>query len=207
MTMKVIGAGVGRTGTMSLRLAINQLGLGPCHHMEDVLESMPTQVPLWTDSLNGNPNWSAIFSGFESAVDWPTAAFYRELVDHYPSAKFILTTRSPESWVASFGSTILKLIAAKNDAPPEQRDWLDMAESVITKSGFSSSLDSDGLMRAFVAHNESVISTIPAERLLVFEVKDGWDSLCDFLGKPVPDDSFPRSNNREEFWDLVEGNA
>lgn len=81
-----------------------------------------------------------------------------------------------------------------------------MAENVITRSGFSSGQDNDGLMRAFVAHNESVKSTIPADRLLVFEVKDGWDSLCDFLGEPVPDNSFPRSNNREEFWDLVSGN-
>ena len=207
MTMKVIGAGVGRTGTMSLRLAINQLGLGPCHHMEDVLQSMLSQVPLWIDSLNGNPNWPAIYSGFESAVDWPSAGFYRELLGQYQSAKFILSTRSPESWAASFESTIYKLIAEKNEAPPEMKDWLDMAERVIAKSGFSSGLDSDGLMRAFVAHNESVMSTIPADRLLVYEVKDGWGPLCDFLGESVPDDSFPRSNNREEFWDLVSGNA
>jgi hypothetical protein len=205
MTMQVIGAGVGRTGTMSLRLALNQLGLGPCHHMEDVLKNMATQVPLWTDALNGNPNWSAIYSGFESAVDWPTAAFYRELAVEYPEAKFVLSVRSPESWAASFGATIYKALAGKENAPPEKRDWLVMAESIITSSGFPPGLDDDGLMYAFMRHNEMVKATIPANQLLEFEAKDGWEPLCEFLGTAVPDMPFPRTNNREEFWDLVSG--
>jgi hypothetical protein len=205
MTMQVIGAGVGRTGTMSLRLALNQLGLGPCHHMEDVLKNMATQVPLWTDASNGNPNWSAIYSGFESAVDWPTAAFYRELVVEYPAAKFVLSVRSPESWAASFGSTIYKVLAGKDNAPPEKKDWIDMAETIIDRSGFPQGLDDDGLMHAFMRHNETVKATIPANQLLEFEAKDGWEPLCNFLGVAVPDTPFPRTNNREEFWDLVSG--
>jgi len=207
MTMHVIGAGVGRTGTYSLKLAINRLELGPCHHMEEVLHNMSTQVPLWLAALKGSPNWPAIFGGFKSTVDWPTAAFYRDLVKKYPSAKFILTLRSPESWAASFGSTIYKLIAGKDEAPPEMKDWLEMAESVIAKTGFPGGLNDDELMKAFVAHNEAVKATIPASQLLVFEVKDGWEPLCKFLGAPVPDEPFPRTNDREEFWDLVSGNA
>ena len=207
MTMHVIGLGVGRTGTYSLMLAINRLGLGPCFHMEDVLKNKSVQVPLWTAALNGSFNWREIYDGFESAVDWPTAAFHRELLKEYPSSKFVLTHRSPESWAASFGSTIYKLLAGIDEAPPELRNWLQMAESVIAATGFPSDLDNDGLIEAFVAHNKAVIATIPKNQLLVFEVKDGWEPLCAFLDMPVPDEPFPRSNNREEFWDLVNANA
>lgn len=207
MAMHVIGTGVGRTGTYSLKLAINQLGFGPCFHMEEVLRNMPAQVPLWTSALQGSPNWPVIFDGFGSTVDWPTAAFYRELLSEYPSARFVLTLRSPESWAASFGSTIYKLIAGRNEAPPEMQDWLEMVHSVIAKSGLTDDLNDDGLMKAFVAHNESVKATIPASQLLVFEVKDGWEPLCSFLGTDVPDEPFPRTNDRTEFWDLVSGSA
>src|SRR5436190_15849029 len=92
--MHVIGAGVGRTGTFSLKLALNRLGLGPCHHMEAVMQNMPVQVPHWAAALAGRADWGAIYAGFGSAVDWPTAAFFRELVKAYPSAKFILTHRN-----------------------------------------------------------------------------------------------------------------
>ncbi len=207
MTMHVIGVGVGRTGTYSLKLAINRLGLGPCHHMEEVLHNMPAQVPLWSAVLEGSPNWPAIYDGFESTVDWPTAAFYRELLKEYPSARFVLTERSPESWAASFGSTIYKLLAGRDEAPAEMHDWLEMAERVIANTGFPGGLDDDDLMKAFVAHNEAVKATIPASQLLVFEVKDGWEPLCEFLGVQVPDEPFPRTNNREEFWDLVSADA
>jgi len=205
MAIGVIGAGVGRTGTHSLKLAINQLGLGPCHHMEEVLHQMPVQVPLWSAALRGRPDWEAIYRGYESAVDWPTAAFFRELIGAYPSAKFVLTLRSPEKWADSFGATIQKLIAEKDHAPPEMKAWLEMAGGGIAKSGFPGDLDRDGLIKAFVAHNEAVKTTIPARQLLVYEVKDGWLPLCEFLGVPVPAGPFPRTNAREEFWDRVSG--
>ena len=109
----------------------------------------------------------------------------------YPSAKFVLTERSPESWAASFGSTIYKLLAGKDEAPPEMKDWLVMADRIVTQTGFPSGLDDDDLMKAFVAHNEAVKATIPANQLLVFAVKDGWEPLCTFLGAEVPDEPFP----------------
>jgi hypothetical protein len=203
MPISVIGAGVGRTGTYSLKLAINQLGLGPCHHMEEVLHHMPAQVPLWADALNGRPDWHAIYSGYASAVDWPTARFFRELHKASPKAKFILTHRSPESWADSFGSTIYKLMADVGKAPPEMREWIGMASGIVEKSGFPPGLDRDGLISAFNAHNDAVKDAIPADRLLVYEVKEGWEPLCKFLGKPVPSDPFPRTNDRAEFWDRV----
>ena len=117
MTVQIIGAGVGHTGTYSLKLAINQLGFGPCHHMQEVLHNMPVQVPAWSAALYGDPDWQAIYDGHKSAVDWPIAAFFRELFEAYPTARFVLTHRSPESWAESFGATIYKLIADRDQAP------------------------------------------------------------------------------------------
>ena len=201
MAIQVFGVGVGRTGTYSLKLAINQLGLGPCHHMEAVLNNMPVQVPLWSAALAERPNWQAIYHGFESAVDWPTAGFFRELIKAYPSAKFVLTQRNPEHWADSFEATIYKLLAGREQGPPEMRAWLEMVDGVIAKTGFPGGLDRDDLIRAFVTHNEAVKTTIPAGQLLVYEVKEGWATLCKFLNRRVPAEAFPRTNNRAEFWD------
>jgi Sulfotransferase domain len=203
MSLKVIGAGVGRTGTYSLKRAINRLGFGPCHHMEEVILNMPAQLPAWTAAGNGQPDWLAIYKGYESAVDWPTAGFFRELNAAYPEAKFILTHRSPESWVASFSATIYKLL--DTPVPPEMQEWLKMGIGVIRKTGFPVGLDAAALERAFNAHNEAVKRTIPADRLLVYDVKEGWGPLCAFLGAPVPDEPFPRTNDRGEFWDRISG--
>jgi hypothetical protein len=205
MTISLIGTGVGRTGTYSLKLAINQIGLGPCHHMEEVLLDMPVHVPLWSAAAADNPDWSRIYAGYNSAVDWPTACFYRELFTEYPDAKFVLTERDPERWADSFGATIYKLLAGKDEAPEEMRAWLDMVSDIIARTGFPPGLDHNGLVEAFKAHNNAVKETIPASQLLVFEVKQGWEPLCDFLGVPVPSTEFPRSNHREEFWDRVNG--
>ncbi|MEJ2439702.1 MAG: sulfotransferase [Gammaproteobacteria bacterium] len=205
MTMQVIGTGIGRTGTYSLKLAIEQLGLGPSHHMEEVIFNLPTQVPLWSAAVAGKPEWSSIYDGYHSAVDWPTAGFFRELHQAYPDAKFVLTHRNPESWADSFADTIYKLMAGKDQAPPEMQDWFAMATGVLNKSGFPDGLDRDELIKAFHAHNDAVKKAIPAKQLLVYEVRDGWEPLCEFLDVPVPNEPFPRTNGREEFWDRVKG--
>lgn len=206
MSLKVIGAGVGRTGTYSLKLAINQIGLGPCHHMEEVLHNMATQVPLWSAAASGAPEWSRIFSGYRSTVDWPTACFFRDLAKEYPEARFVLTVRDPKRWADSFGATIYKLLGSIDQAPQEKQAWLRMASEVIAMTGFPPGLDRDELAQAFISHNRAVKEAIPPDRLLEFEVKHGWQPLCDFLDVPVPDIDFPRTNHREEFWDRVNGN-
>lgn len=203
MAMHVIGAGLGRTGTYSLKLALNHLGLGPCHHMEAVIQNMPTQVPLWSAALTGTGDWSAIFDGYSSTVDWPTASFYRELGTAYPSARFVLTYRDPETWADSFGATIYKAMAQRREFPLPLQPWLEMAYGVIAKAGFPDGLSRDALIENFIAHNEAVKAAIPESRLLVWQVKEGWAPLCAFLGKSVPDEAFPRTNNREEFWEKL----
>jgi hypothetical protein len=203
--MRVIGTGVGRTGTYSLKLALDQLGQGPCHHMEEVIHNQPVQVPPWAAALRGDPDWATIFKGYRSAVDWPTAGFFRELYRAFPSAKFVLTVRTPESWAESFSETIYKALAGRANAPKEVQAWLEMVVGVVTKTGFPEGLDVAGLTRAFVAHTDGVKATIPPEQLLVYQVKDGWEPLCKFLSLPVPDSPFPRTNDRMEFWERIEG--
>ena len=207
MSMHVIGAGVGRTGTYSLKIAINELGLGPCHHMEAVMQNRPAQIPLWNDAIDGKPDWQAIYRDHSSAVDWPTACFFRELAEAYPDAKFVLTERKPERWADSFAATIYKLLSQRESAPPEMRPWFEMCSAVIAKTGFPDGLDHDALMKGFIAHNDAVKATIPKDRLLVYSVREGWEPLCEFLGVGVPDGEFPNTNNREEFWDLVGQNS
>lgn len=205
MTLHVIGAGIGRTGTYSLKLAINRLGFGPCHHMEEVLHNQTDQVPIWTAAVRGHPDWAAIFENYQSAVDWPTAGFFRELSVVYPSAKFVLTVRNPDSWAESFSATIYKLLATKDQAPEELQAWLDLTVGVIHKSGFPAGLDVAGLKDAFIAHNDAVSTLIHEQRLLTYQVKEGWGPLCAFLDVPVPDEPFPSTNDRGEFWDRVMG--
>jgi hypothetical protein len=205
MELKVIGTGVGRTGTYSTKLALNELGFGPCHHMEEVILNMPTQLAPWVDAVNGRPDWEAIYNGYNSTVDWPTAAFFRELSVAYPQAKFVHTVRSPERWAASFSETIYKLLANKDEAPKEMQDWLNMVVRVTEKTGFPGGLDTAGLIEAFNAHTEAVKKAVPASNLFMFQVKDGWEPLCEFLGVTVPDKPFPHTNDKDEFWDKVSG--
>ena len=204
MSLKVIGAGVGRTGTYSLKLALNELGFGPCHHMEEVANNLPVQLPLWQAALQGRADWDTIYDGFESAVDWPTARFFRALHTAYPEAKFVLGHRSPRSWAESFGATIYKLISESDQAPDHLQDWLAMAREVIRQTGIPAGAGVPELEAAFSAHLDAVKAAIPADQLLVYQVKDGWEPLCTFLGVGVPDAPFPRTNDRSEFWDLIE---
>ncbi len=155
--------------------------------------------------MGGGGEREAIYKSYESAVDWPTAAFFRQLRAAYPSAKFVLTVRTPESWVESFSATIYKLIGERGAAPKEMEAWLDKGAEVIAKTGFPKGLDEAGLTKAFNAHNDAVKAAVPPHQLLTYQVKEGWGPLCAFLGVPEPVDPFPRTNNRGEFWDRVSG--
>lgn len=205
MALQVIGAGVGRTGTHALKLALEQLGLGPTHHMEEVIKDPPRHVPLWIAAAEGKPDWEAAYSGYASAVDWPTASFWKELAGMYPKAKVVLTVRSPESWADSFSETINTLMAGADQAPPHMQPFMRMGKGVLGKAGFIGLSDRADLIRAFNTHVERVKSGVPADRLLIYEVKDGWEPLCNFLGKPVPSDPFPRTNSRADFWERLKG--
>jgi Sulfotransferase domain len=204
MSLAVFSAGFGRTGTMSLKLALEELGFGPCHHMDEVLANGVTQVPLWNAAYAGRPDFEAIYRNYRAAVDWPTAAYWRELAIAYPDAKVILSTRSAESWCNSFSGTILTILLAPETWPEPARPWLEMVTDVVVKRSLGGKTGKEDLIAVFNAHEAAVKATISPERLLVFDVRQGWEPLCRFLGKPVPATPFPRTNSKEEFFELVQ---
>jgi hypothetical protein len=199
MTLKVVGSGLGRTGTLSLKAALNELGFGPCHHMGDVIRDMTTQVPLWKDAIAGCPDWNAIFDGYASAVDWPAASFYRELHTIYADAKFIHTVRSSQGWAESLSDTLYKNLVDSSTAPPSMQDWRKMVRSVLEMTGVPMELSVEQLRLAFDAHSDAVKMAIPSTQPLVFDVEEGWEPLCKFLEAPVPQSPFPRINSRAAF--------
>ncbi len=202
MPLEIIGAGFGRTGTMSLKRALEHLGFGPCHHMSEVI-SNPEQTRLWMDATAGAPDFDRIFAGFTSAVDWPVAAFWSQVAATYPQAKVILSSRSAESWYSSFSETILGIILDREKWPEQARPWFEMLHEVILGRSLGGRTDRDGIIAAFEANEAAARASIPSDRLLVFAATDGWAPLCAFLGKPVPSGPFPRTNAKEDFFKAV----
>ncbi len=202
MALSIIGAGFGRTGTNSLRLALEQLGFGPCHHMFEVRDN-PGQLPGWEAAARGEAvDWDAIFQGYRAQVDWPGAAYWRELADHYPDAKVILSLRDPDSWYDSVQATIgpvMTTLRGRHDSA-HMNAIAEMCHSLIVEGIFGGRLDDrEHAISAFNAHAADVQASISAERLLVYETGTGWDPLCDFLGTPVPDEPYPSTNSTKQF--------
>ena len=203
MGLSVIGAGLWRTGTMSLKVGLEQLGFGPCHHMEELFAD-PTQVPPWQAAVAGEPtNWDAVFAGYNSTTDYPGAFFWRELAEFYPDAKVVLTVRTSESWWESYSSTIMKFLQnVPDDVLPHIGEICEMSKVLIGEKTFQAALDDEAAgLAAFHNHIENVSDSISSDRFLCFDVKDGWEPLCEFLDKPVPDVEFPRRNSSVEFWE------
>jgi Sulfotransferase domain len=210
MSLAVIGPGFGRTGTMSLKHALELSGFGPCHHMEEVF-AHPEQVPHWQAVAAGQPVvWDDVFAGYRSQVDWPGAHAWRELAAVYPKSKVVLSVRPEASWWASFSGTIGVMLEAPDQAPlpPHIRMMLDVAIEMVKVQTFGCApSDRDGVLAAYRRRTEEVCAAIPADRLLVFDVAEGWAPLCRFLDVPVPNVPFPRMNSTEQFWKLVRGES
>lgn len=201
MTLSVIGAGFGRTGTMSLKLALEQLGFGPCYHMYEVL-TRPEHDPVWLAATREEPvDWDALFEGFGSAVDWPVAGFWRELSEHYPQARFVLSVRDSRKWHESVMSTIHRALSSLPESDdPQARIHRTMTRELILDRTFDGRLDDpDHAIAVYERHNQAVRDGIPADRLLIYEAGAGWEPLCAFLGCPVPDQPYPHSNTSKEF--------
>jgi hypothetical protein len=199
--LRVIGAGFGRTGTFSLKTALDLVGVGPTYHMSEVF-AHPEHVPIWQAAADGKPvDWDALFAGYHAAVDWPASAFYRQLMDYYPAAKVILTLRDPERWHESGRNTIFPDREMPTEEPtPEQLEWRRMAETALWNGIFDGKVwDREHAIDVFNRHAATVKATVPPDRLLVFEAGDGWEPLCAFLGVPVPDEPYPRLNDTASF--------
>lgn len=194
MPLSVIGVGLGRTGTLSLKLALEQLGFGPSYHMVEVFKN-PKAPGYWSAAADGGPvDWEEIFAGYNASVDWPGARFWRELALAYPDAKLILTVRDPEAWFASTQATIFKRPFAETPG-----EFHRMLEKVIGRLVDHRIHDKERVLDLYRRHNEAVQQEISPERLLVYTVADGWEPLCRFLGAPVPEGPFPKVNGKDDF--------
>jgi len=203
MALKVIGSGFGRTGTMSMKEALGVLGLGPCHHMLEVMEN-PEQLPFWKAIAAGESvDWGEVFAGYNSQVDWPGAHVWPQTIEAFPDAKVIHTERPEDAWWNSFNQTIGKFFANYKslDLPPHLEDVADTMNNWFATQTFDDFHDRDNAVAAYRWNNQMVRDTVPAERLLVFHVADGWGPLCDFLELPIPDTEFPHRHPTKEFWE------
>jgi len=209
--MKVIGAGLPRTGTLSQKVALEMVGLGPCYHMVNVLADLDL-APLWRRAMEGNANWNEIFDGFESTVDWPGSFFYKELIEVYPDAKVVLGLRDGESWARSMRETIWgvfygdglvrHLSSARGNVDPKWRGYIEMMVDMWERSGLmdgGEDTTAESMASAMERYQEEVKQAVPADRLLVWSVQEGWEPLCEFLEVPVPDAPFPKTNDAREF--------
>jgi len=208
--VKVIGVGFGRTGTMSLKAALERLGAGPCFHMIDLIvgEERDALIPKWVDVADGQPDWQDVFDGFEATVDWPAAARWREICDAFPDAPVLLNVRPFEPWYKSMENTIR---AAKVTPPEElQQDanrplpnpllW-QVIDRLIWEGDFQGRFEDKAWVREmYDARIAEIKATIPPERLTVWELGvDGWEPLAEMLGVDVPDEPFPRLHDTAEF--------
>jgi hypothetical protein len=201
MPLEIIGPGFGRTGTNSLKLALEHLGFGPCHHMFEVRDN-PERLADWEAAARGEAvNWDKVFSGYRSQVDWPGARYWRELAEHFPKAKVILSVRDPDQWFDSVQATIAPFLSARGMHPsPHVNAICEMGHQAIAVQVFDNRLsDRAHATQVFREHIAEVQAEIPAGRLLTFELRDGWEPLCEFLDVDVPDIPFPKTNSSKQF--------
>lgn len=198
MALKVVGAGFGRTGTLSLKNALEKLGAGPCYHMMEVFPR-PDHLAMWHRlAFEHSMDWDLLFRDFQATVDWPSARWWREIAAHYPEAKVLLSVRDPESWYKSMTDTIYQPMKSPvPDSVPEiVRLQSEMARKAILADTFDNRFeDKAHAIEVFKRHIQEVRDTIDSARLLVFDVKEGWAPLCRFLEVPIPDEPFPRLND------------
>jgi hypothetical protein len=213
--MRLIGAGLPRTGTLSQKVALEMLGVAPCYHMVNVLADLD-EAHVWRRTLDGEVVWPELFDGFQATVDWPGSFFYRELTEFYPDAKVLLSIRDADTWERSmretiwgvlFGEMLIRdLSRARCRVDSKWRGFIELMERMWLQSGLipnGTDTDSETMKSAMERFNAEVQETVPADRLLVWPVSDGWEPLCRFLELPVPDTPFPHLNDSKVFGERI----
>jgi hypothetical protein len=208
--MYVIGAGLPRTGTLTQKEALEMLGRGPCYHWVNLIADLDA-VEQWHRYLDGEDNLEEIFAGHESTTDWPGGFVYRELAERHPEAKVLLSVRDPETWDRSYRETIWNftrgdslighLSMARREIEPRWRRYLELVDRMLWSdaSPFGGGDDPESMKRQMQTYNDEVREAIPAERLLVWKVQEGWEPLCEFLEVPVPSEPLPHANDTDTF--------
>jgi hypothetical protein len=213
--MRLIGAGLPRTGTLSQKVGLEMLGLTPCYHMVNVLMNLD-EAQVWRRALDGEAPWDEVFEGFQATVDWPGSFFYKELVEAFPDAKVFLSVRDADTWERSMRDTIWGLFygdvlirdlaSARARVDSKWRGYLEMMQEMWQQSGLidaGADTTSESMRSAMERFNEEVQQNVPADRLLVWSASDGWEPLCEFLELPVPDTPFPHLNDSKEFGERI----
>jgi len=202
VSLQVIGAGVGRTGTTSLKLALERLLGEPCYHMYEVFQH-PEHIARWHAHVRGElASWDSIYDGYAATVDWPGAAFWRELHAANPSAIVLLSVRDDAlAWFESIDATISPLMAR----PPQRnaRLWYAMATEMLATRFVPAPFERERALEAYERHNAAVREAVPGDQLLEWRPGDGWDPLCERLGVPVPEEAFPHANTREDYGEFL----
>ncbi|KAI8644337.1 P-loop containing nucleoside triphosphate hydrolase protein [Parasitella parasitica] len=208
--LQVIGAGFGRTGTDSLRLALNILGY-KTHHMKSFWEEeADTRPEDFIEAYNNRDeaDWDKVYKNYSAAVDWPTVEFYKDLVAKYPEAKVVLTVRSADSWYKSALETIHPASAGMLENPADERKAQlgEMMKLVVLNGHMvnrETFRDEEMIKKLFLNHYEEVKNVVPSDNLLVMELGEGWSRLCDFLGKEIPKEPYPNANSKENFKEVL----
>ena len=214
MTIKVIGAGFGRNGTLSLKQALEKLGFDKCYHMMTLDQSRDEDL-AWLKLHRGEPvDFDQLFEGYQASVDWPSCNFWREQMAAYPDAKVILSERDPEAWYASIMKTIYpssvamrEQVRSSSEPDPLCQRRSEMVFELIWDGLFDGRLDDkDHVISVYLEHNQTVKDEVPPEKLLVFNSAEGWAPLCEFLEVPVPDEPYPKTNTSEDFARMMAAN-
>lgn len=214
--MKVIGAGLPRTATTTQKLALETLGFGPCYHMRDLMADLD-QCALWHRAVHGEAVWDEVFEGYSSTTDWPAAFFWRELADHYPESKIVLSVRDADAWERSMRDTVWAIYHSDNLlhhmsrsrylVDPQWRAWVDLMTEMTWASPHGAFAgrysDREQLISAYHDWNQAVQDEIPSGRLLVWDPAEGWEPLCAFLEVDVPDEPLPQVNDTQGFKDMI----
>ena len=212
--MKLIGAGLPRTGTLSQKIALEMLGVAPCYHMVNVLGELE-ETERWRQAVNNELSLDTILDGFQATVDWPGSYFTRELVEIYPDTKVLLSVRDGDSWARSMHDTIWGVLYGQilirhmsdawSEVDPKWRSYISLMDGMWKRSGL---MEDENTTQAYMSdamqrYNEEVQQTVPQERLLVWTPADGWEPLCEFLELPVPDVPFPHVNDSKQFGERI----
>jgi hypothetical protein len=219
--MKVIGAGLPRTATTTQLVVLEQLGFGPCYHMRDLLADLQKGLPLWEDVAAGRPDWERIFGDARSTVDWPSARYWRQLMDVYPEAKVLLSVREADGWVRSMRDTVWGIFhgdsvmhhvsAARTQVDPLWDRYIRLMSAMNwderTGALAGDTWDDTSFAQIMERWNDQVKHTVPSERLLVWNPRDGWEPLCQFLEVDAPDGDVPRLNDTNAFKEGIVGGA
>ena len=200
MALKVLGAGFGRTGTLSLKYALEELGFGPCHHMMEVMRDPKQNEWFYRISQGDRVEWGEVFADYSSAVDWPSASYYAELIEVFPDAKVILSVRDPDSWYKSVKDTIFNVVP---NIPhwvqaifPRSKKIAILIEEIVWQGVFNGRFnDRQYAIDVYEKNTEAVMASVPSDRLLIHSAKEGWEPICKFLEVPVPETEYPWVND------------